>query len=80
MATPNSDLRGKFLGDAFVETVRSSHDFRKFCGRIHQRDRIVVSVGCDVLMLRRDGLVPLHLTPANDAEWLSQMGRVGFNV
>lgn len=76
MAPPNSDSRGKLLGDAFVQTVRDSRDFKKFCGRIHQRDRIVVSVGCDIFMLSRDGLVSAHLTPANEAEWLSKMGRI----
>ncbi len=76
MATSSSDLRGKLLGDAFVETVRGSPDFKRFCGRIHQRDRVLVSVGCDVFVLSCDGLVPTRLTPANEAEWLSKMGRV----
>jgi hypothetical protein len=76
MTATTSDSRAKSLGDAFVETIRGSRDFQDFCARIHQRDRIVVSVACDVFMLSRDGLVPLRLTPAKEAEWLSKMGRV----
>ncbi len=76
MTSLSSDSRGKLLGDAFVQTIRGSHDFQKFCGRIHQRDRILVSVGCDVFILGRDGLLPINLTSATEAEWLSKMGRV----
>ena len=43
---------------------------------INERDSITVSVGPDVFILSRAGLVPIHLTPLNEAEWLSKMGRV----
>jgi len=37
---------------------------------------ITVSVGSDVFILSRAGLVPINLTPLNEAEWLSRLGRV----
>ncbi len=76
MTSPSSELRSEFLGEAFVETVRGSYDFQQFCRMIRERDSIMVSVGSDVFMLNRDGLVPINLTPLNEAEWLSRLGRV----
>ena len=73
----SSESRSRLLGEAFVETVRGSYEFRQFCSRIHERDSIPLSVGCDVFILSRAGLVPINLTPLNEAEWLSKMGRVG---
>lgn len=76
MTSSNSELRGKLLGEAFVETVRCSYDFRRFCSMIKERDSITVSVGHDVFHLNRAGLVPINLTPLDEAEWLSRIGRV----
>ncbi len=77
MATSSSsDSRSRLLGEAFIDIVRDSSDFRQFCSRIHERDSIPVSVGADVFILSRAGLVPINLTPLNEAEWLCRMGRV----
>ena len=76
MTSSSSELRSKLLGEAFVETVRVSYEFQQFCSMINERDSITVSVGPDVFILSRAGLVPIHLTPLNEAEWLSKMGRV----
>ena len=77
MATSSSsETRSRLLGEAFVDTVRSSFEFAEFCSRIHERDSIPVSVGSDVFILSRAGLVPVNLTPLNEAEWLSRMGRL----
>ena len=76
MTSSSSELRSKLLGEAFVETVRGSYDFQQFCSKIHGRDSILVSVGPDVFILSRAGLVPIKLTSLTEAEWLSKMGRV----
>jgi hypothetical protein len=73
----SSESRGRLLAEAFVETVRASFEFRQFCSRIHERDSIPLSVGCDVFILNRAGLVPIDLTPLNEAEWRSKVGRPG---
>ena len=75
MTTTSPEARSRLLGEAFVENVRSSYDFQKFCGVIHERDSTTVSIGRDVFMLSCAGLVPIDLTPLNEAEWLSKMGR-----
>jgi hypothetical protein len=75
MTSSSSELRSKLLGEAFVETVRGSYDFQQFCSKIHGSDSILVSVGPDVFILSRAGLVPVKLTPLNEAEWLSKLGR-----
>jgi hypothetical protein len=69
MTTTNPEVRGKLLGEAFVENVRNSSDFQRFRGMIHERDRITVSVGRDVFMLSRAGLVPIDLAPLSEDEW-----------
>jgi hypothetical protein len=74
----SSESRSRLLGEAFIETVRGSHEFRQFCSRVHERDSILVSVGSDVFILSRAGLVPINLTPLNEAEWLSRMGRASL--
>ncbi len=73
----SSESRSRLLGEEFVETVRGSFEFRQFCSRVHERDSIPVSVGADVFILSRAGLVPIDLTPLDEAEWLSRMGRPG---
>ena len=73
----SSEARIRLLGEAFVETVRCSFEFRRFCSRIHERDSTPVSIGSDVFMLSRAGLVPIDLTPLDEAEWLSRMGGPG---
>ena len=77
MTSSSSEFRSKLLSEAFVETVRSSYTFQQFCSRIHNRDSVTVSVGGDVFILSRAGLTPINLTPLNEAEWLSKMGRLG---
>ena len=78
MATSSSsEVRSRLLSEAFVETVRASFEFRQFCSRIHERDSIPLSVGCDIFILSRAGLVPIDLTPLNEAEWRSKMRRPG---
>ena len=73
----SSEVRSRLLGEAFVETVRCSYEFRQFCSRIHERDSTPVSIGADIFILSRAGLVPIDLTPLDEAEWLSRMGRPG---
>ena len=75
MTSSSSELRSKFLGEAFVETVRGSYDFQRFCSMIQKGDSVPVSVGSDVFVLSRAGLVPISLTPRSEAEWLSKIGR-----
>ena len=73
----SSESRSRLLGEAFIETVRGSYEFRQFCSRFHERDSIPVSVGADIFILSRAGLVPIDLTTLDEAEWLSKMGRPG---
>lgn len=73
----NSETRSRLLSRAFIETVRESYEFREFCSRIHGRDSVPVSVGSEVFILSRDGLVPTNLTIRDEAEWLCQVGRLG---
>ena len=75
MTTSSPEVRSKLLGEAFVENVRSSFEFQRFRGTIHERDSIAVSVGRDVFMLSRAGLVPIDLTPLSEDEWRAQMRR-----
>jgi hypothetical protein len=75
MTSSSPEMRSKLLGQAFVETVRGSYEFQQFCSAIRERDSITVSVGSDVFILNRSGLVPIQLTSLNEAEWLSKMGR-----
>jgi len=76
MTASSPEMRSKLLGEAFIETIRHSHDFRRFCSLIRELDSITVSVGSDVFVLNQAGLVPIQLTSLNEAEWLSKMGRV----
>jgi len=76
MISSSPEMRSKVLGEAFVETLRGSHDFRQFCSGIRERDSIMVSVGRDVFILNRAGLAPIQLTSLDEAEWLSKVGRV----
>ena len=73
MTTTSPEVRSKLLGEAFVENVRGSFEFQQFCGLICERDSITVSVGLDVFMLSRAGLVPIDLTPLSEAEWRTKM-------
>ena len=73
MTTTTPKVRSKLLGEAFVENVRSSFEFKQFCGMIRGRDSITVSVGRDVFMLNRAGLVPIDLTPLSEDEWRAKM-------
>ena len=73
MTTTTPKVRSKLLGEAFVESVRSSFEFKQFCGMIRGRDSITVSVGRDVFMLNRAGLVPIDLTPLSEDEWRAKM-------
>ncbi len=76
MTTTSPELRSQLLAEAFIENVRGSFQFQQFCDMIHDRDSITVSVGRDVYILSRAGLVPNDLTPLSEAEWLSKMSRV----
>jgi hypothetical protein len=71
----NPDARSRLLGEAFVENIRRSFEFKQFCGMIRERDSIAVSVGRDVLMLSRAGLAPIDLTPLSEDEWRAKMRR-----
>ena len=73
MTTTCPEDRSKLLGEAFVENVRSSFEFQRFCGMIRERDSITVSVGHDVFILNRAGLVPIDLTPLSEDEWQAKM-------
>ena len=73
MTTTSPEVRSKLLGEAFVENVRGSHEFQQFCGMIHGRDSITVSVGRDVFLLNRAGLLPIDLTPLSEDEWRAKM-------
>ena len=73
MTTTSPEVRSKLLGEAFVENVRGSYQFQQFCGMIQGRDSITVSVGRDVFMLNRAGLVPIDLTPLSEDEWQAKM-------
>ena len=76
MTTSSPELRSRLLGEAFVENVRGSFQFRQFCNMIHERDAIKVSVGPDVFILSSAGLVPIDLTPLTEAEWRSKIDRM----
>ena len=76
MTTTSPEVRSKLLGEAFVESVRNSFEFRQFRGMIQERDSITVSVGRDVFMLSRAGLVPIDLTPLSEDEWQAKMRAV----
>jgi hypothetical protein len=73
MTTTSHEVRSKLLGEAFVENVRGSFAFRRFCDMIHERDSVTVSVGRDVFILNRAGLVPIDLTPLSEDEWRAKM-------
>ena len=73
MTNTSPEVRSKLLGEAFVENVRSSSAFQQFRGMIRERDSITVSVGSDVFMLSRAGLVPIDLTPISEAEWRTKI-------
>ena len=77
-ASSGSESRSQLLGEAFVESVRGTYEFRQFCSQIQERESVAVSIGADVFILSRAGLVPISLTPIDESEWLSRMGRTVF--